>query len=143
MLQQLNTLADHELRPDFVRQLGVLRSRISKKVKPKHFSGRENTLISGPMLVEMANAYCDALNQGSIPTIESAWDYVWQEEVTKGVKQALESDEVWDYIEWLCKSSKPLTDAQIEHEREQVLATAMRMFESGGCSMLNENDNHK
>ena len=95
------------------------------------------------MLVEMANAYCDSLNDGSIPTIESAWDYVRQEEVVKGVKMAIDSEEVRSHIDKILAQESPLTDEQLETEKHHLTQLALHVFESSGCAMLNEDDIHK
>jgi hypothetical protein len=50
-----------------------LRTKVFKKAKAKTLKGQ---LVTGPMIVELANSYVDALNGGSVPTIESAWDCV-------------------------------------------------------------------
>ena len=58
----------------------VLRARILKKVKPKCLDGK---LISGPMLAELAESYTNAMNEGSVPTISTAWQYVQKTEMEK------------------------------------------------------------
>ena len=92
------------------------------------------------MLVEMANAYCDALNAGSIPTIESAWDYVRQEEVTKGVKMAIESEEVRSQLLSISNQQVPLTSQHLDQLKDAVKSTALDIFESSGCAMLEDSD---
>lgn len=39
--------------------------------------------VNGPMLFALAKSYATALNEGKIPTIESAWNYVQQEELQR------------------------------------------------------------
>jgi hypothetical protein len=51
--------------------------------------------ISGPQLVELAEIYTEALNKGSIPVIESAWEYVQSGEMESAFKQSLEMHEKW------------------------------------------------
>ena len=92
------------------------------------------------MLVEMANAYCDALNAGSIPTIESAWDYVRQEEVTKGVKMAIESEEVRSQLSNIANQNVPLTSQHLDQLKEDVESCTLDIFESSGCAMLEASD---
>jgi hypothetical protein len=41
-----------------------------KKVKPKMVHGKH---ISGTMLIELAETYIGAMNDGKIPTIDTAW----------------------------------------------------------------------
>jgi hypothetical protein len=62
-----------ELRPEFLEGINHLRTKVFKKAKAKTLKGQ---LVTGPMIVELANSYVDALNGGSVPTIESAWDCV-------------------------------------------------------------------
>jgi hypothetical protein len=33
-------------------------------------------MVTGPMIIELANSYVEALNGGQVPTIENAWDSV-------------------------------------------------------------------
>ena len=43
------------------------------KVKPKVMNGHK---LNGPMILELANTYVNALNNGSVPNIENAWTNV-------------------------------------------------------------------
>lgn len=79
-LQKLNRLENEELRPEFVTQMTALRSKIFKRVKPKTLHG---TFITGESLLQLASAYCDAINQGGVPCIESAWTSVCKQECQK------------------------------------------------------------
>lgn len=53
--------------------ISTLKGWISKRLKPKTLNDQP---VNGPMLIELAEAYCEAINTGRVPTIESAWDYV-------------------------------------------------------------------
>lgn len=59
-----------QLREEFNQQVDALRSRMLKKVKPKTLRGR---IISGSMLIELAESYIGAMNDGKVPTIDTAW----------------------------------------------------------------------
>jgi len=72
-LQRLQEIQESELRPEFVEGLQNLRQKVFKKARPKTLRGQ---IVSGSMLLELANSYVEALNTGSVPTIESAWDSV-------------------------------------------------------------------
>jgi hypothetical protein len=50
-----------------------LRQRIYKRVKPKVLNNR---YITGEMVLELCQAYTEAINKGSVPCIESAWTYL-------------------------------------------------------------------
>ena len=54
-----------------------LRNRIYKKTKPKSLHGK---VLNGEMLLELCIAYTEAINSGSVPNIQNAWNYVCQNE---------------------------------------------------------------
>lgn len=58
-------------RPSFSLQ-GVkeLTALIFHKAQPKRMN---NSIITGAMLAALTQAYVDALNQGAVPTIATAW----------------------------------------------------------------------
>ena len=66
----------------FLENLSSLKSRIFKKLKPKTVNGH---VLNGPMLLDLAQSYVDTINNGKVPTIETAWDYVCMAEAEKGV----------------------------------------------------------
>jgi hypothetical protein len=68
---------DANLRPEFVNQMKALRNKIFKRVKPKMLS---NTIITGESLLDLAIAYVNAINNGGVPCIESAWTSVCKSE---------------------------------------------------------------
>ena len=47
-----------------------LTSLIFHKAQPKRMN---NSIITGPMLAALTQAYVDALNHGAVPTIATAW----------------------------------------------------------------------
>lgn len=44
--------------------------------------------LNGPMLVELANSYIKALNDGEVPVIENAWTNVCHFEQERAFKEA-------------------------------------------------------
>ena len=72
-LQNLQSIEDEALRPEFVKAVSVLRTKIFHQVKPKQINGR---FITGEMLLELCHSYADAINGGSVPSIQNAWTYV-------------------------------------------------------------------
>ena len=83
-LQRLNELTKDQLRPEFNTEIEYLRTKVFNKAKPKNLKGKD---LSGPMLLELAQAYVDAINGGSIPVIESAWDYMQVSELQNAFKE--------------------------------------------------------
>lgn len=59
-------MQDRDFRPEFVQQTIQLRQKILKKVKPKQLNGKQ---ITGEMLLELAVAYTNAINEGTLPNI--------------------------------------------------------------------------
>lgn len=64
---------DSKLRPEFVKQISLLRQKVFNKVKPKTLNGKQ---LTGEMILELAIAYTSAINSGSVPNIQNAWSYV-------------------------------------------------------------------
>jgi hypothetical protein len=81
-LQKLQDMGDNLLRPEFFDQMGKLRDKIFKRVKPKVLNGK---FITGEMLLELCYAYTDSINKGSVPCIESAWTYLCQNECQRAI----------------------------------------------------------
>ena len=82
MLQNLAKAPDNMVRDEFVKQVDLLRSKTLKKVTAKQLKGKA---INGPMLVELAKAYIEALNKGKVPTIDLAWDNVQAAELHRAL----------------------------------------------------------
>lgn len=72
-LQDLAKLRDSNLRKDFIEQMNRLKQKVMTKIKIKVMNGHQ---LNGPMIVELANSYIQALNTGQVPNIESAWQNV-------------------------------------------------------------------
>jgi hypothetical protein len=63
-----------------------LRKKVFKKVKPKQLKGQ---FITGKMLIDLAEAYTESLNQGGIPVIETAWEYMQSSELENAFRDSL------------------------------------------------------
>ena len=68
-LQNLQNVDESFLRPEFLKQSGLLRKNIYRKVKAKSLNGRP---LTGKMLAGIALSYVNAINKGAVPTIEGA-----------------------------------------------------------------------
>jgi hypothetical protein len=108
-LQSLSKCTD--LRPEFVQQIDSLRARILKKVKAKTLDGK---LITGSMLVELAESYTQAMNKGSVPTIDSAWRYVQKSQINQALEQSL--------VQFTNALKTPLSKEQLKQHQKQALA---------------------
>lgn len=86
MLQNLAVVPDDMVREEFSRNIDLLRSKTLKRVRPKTIKGRP---INGPMLVQLAQSYIQALNEGEVPTIDLAWDNVQAAELQRAYDEAM------------------------------------------------------
>ena len=86
-LQRLMDLELEDLRSEFVEQVMILRKKIVNKVRPKMLNGKA---LSGEMLSELLVSYVTAINEGAVPSIESAWNYICKNECTKAFEDALD-----------------------------------------------------
>jgi hypothetical protein len=48
-----------------------------------------NTYITGESLLELCEAYLKAINQGSVPCIDSAWTYVCKNECQRAIQSVV------------------------------------------------------
>ena len=56
-------------------------------MKPKMLN---NKLLNGEMFVSLIKSYLAAINNGAVPNIENAWNYLCKDECVKAVCQAYE-----------------------------------------------------
>ena len=68
-LNALEDVKDSEIRPEFIEQTNILRSKVLNSVKPKTLNSR---LLNGEMLVALIESYVIAVNKGAVPNIENA-----------------------------------------------------------------------
>ena len=47
---------------------------------PKILNGK---LLNGAMVADLCETYCEAINNGAVPNIESAWTYICKNECHK------------------------------------------------------------
>lgn len=72
-LQNLDKMDYDELRPEFVHQAMSFRKRILSSVKVKSL---QNQKLNGDLYCSMVSAYVNAINEGAVPNIENAWNYM-------------------------------------------------------------------
>jgi len=82
-LQRLNELPKSEIREEFENEVSFLRTKIFNRAKPKSLNGQN---LNGPMLLEVAAAYTKAINEGQIPVIQNAFDYMQVSELQNSFK---------------------------------------------------------
>lgn len=79
-----------DLRPEFVNQVINFRKRVTGRMKPKTLNGQK---LSGELYLSMLSSYVGAINDGAVPNIENAWNYMCQEQCTKVMTESLETFE--------------------------------------------------
>jgi hypothetical protein len=72
-LQNLDKMDYDELRPEFVQQAMNFRKRIITSIKAKTL---QNQKLNGTLYCSMINSYVNAINEGAVPNIENAWNYM-------------------------------------------------------------------
>ena len=83
-LQNLDKMMLSELRPEFANQALSLRKRITEGIKPKCLEGQK---LNGEMYLSMMNSYIQAINEGAVPNIQNAWNYMCQEQCERACKE--------------------------------------------------------
>ncbi|XP_028643975.1 guanylate-binding protein 1-like isoform X2 [Grammomys surdaster] len=86
-LNQLESLQDQDLDPDFVEQVAEFCSYVFRSSKVKTISG--GLRVNGPRLKSLVTTYVDAIRSGSIPCMESAVLALAQTENSAAVQKAI------------------------------------------------------
>lgn len=103
-LQNLENVPQSQLRPEFLEQVMYLRRRTIFKMKPKTLNQKN---LSGEMFTNLVVSYTNAINSGSIPNIESSWQYICRDENQKA--QAVSEELFKSMLKENVKSKLPMT----------------------------------
>eukprot|EP00898_Chlorokybus_atmophyticus_P005840 jgi/Chlat1/6257/Chrsp44S05773 len=100
-LQQLETVAQQcgwqtltvfsqadKLRPQFREGMAALTKYVMSRAEPKRVHG---SILTGPAIAGLARAFAQALNQGAVPTIATAWQSVAESECRRACDAGLEA----------------------------------------------------
>lgn len=85
LLRDLINQPYDSLRPEFLEQMTVLKSKVFSSLKPKKMM---SNLLNGTMLVSLAQNYIDAFNSGSSPVIATVWDRVMETQCDEALESA-------------------------------------------------------
>lgn len=85
LLRDLINQPYNSLRPEFLEQMAVLKSKVFSSLKPKKMM---SNLLNGTMLVSLAQNYIDAFNSGSSPVIATVWDRVMETQCDEALESA-------------------------------------------------------
>jgi len=84
-LQQLEKIPSSQLRPEFLSGLQDLTRAIFQRAQPKRVG---SMTLTGPLLAGLTKAYVDAINNGAVPCISTAWQGVAESECRRGAEEA-------------------------------------------------------
>lgn len=135
-LQRLASLKDSDLRPEFLQLVGDLRTKVFSQVKRKMFKGKA---CSPVMFIEMCQFFCDAINRGDLPEIESNWDLVCKAEANR-VSKHCESEFTILLAKYERMHSHEVNLEQFERDVEQKMTDLLKYFEKNA---MGEKDKFK
>jgi Guanylate-binding protein, N-terminal domain/Guanylate-binding protein, C-terminal domain len=79
-LQNLDKLPLEELRAEFVAQVHGLRRAVLGNIRPKSINGH---IMNGAEWIQLVEVYVQAINDGAVPSIQSAWTYICKQSANK------------------------------------------------------------
>lgn len=124
-LQNLNTMDMKKLRPEFYQQVMGLRNRLLSKMRPKTMNGKN---ISGEMLTSLMSSYLTAINEGSVPNIENAWNYLCQEQCEAAIGESMQVYEK-NLNEQIIKNM-PMSQENLKYSHNLVKESVMEFYQS-------------
>ena len=89
-LRELDGISFDQLRPEFVEQVMTFRKRLLGRMKPKVINQKK---LNGEMYTSLLGNYVKAINEGAVPNIENAWNYMCREQCEKTAAEAYQSFE--------------------------------------------------
>ena len=129
---------ENELREEFVSQVNYLRKKVFKKVKAKQLKG---SVITGQMLVELAETYIEALNKGGIPVIETAWEYIQSNDIEAAFKESINLHE--KLLTTSLLPNLPFNDKKLKSGLKEVKEESLNKFRSTTVGNINNSKNLK
>jgi hypothetical protein len=123
-LQNLAEMSLEELRADFVEQVLQLRRKVINKVKPKIINGKK---LSGAMMCNLAESYVQAINNGAVPNIESAWNYICKSECGKAIDESLAKFE--NILKENVSYRIPIEEEELKETYQEAKREAMQLFQ--------------
>ena len=122
-LQNLANMELDELRADFVEQIMTLRRKVINRIKPKMLNGKK---LTGPMLASLTESYVSSINNGAVPNIETAWQYICKSECHKAVEESLQKfeDTFCDFI----STRIPIDEDDLKQQYQESKKEALEIF---------------
>ena len=105
----------------------TLRKRLFCRQKPKTLHGRE---INGCTLYEMAECYVEAINNGAVPNIETAWTYVCANESRRALTEAVSQFED-ALLKRAKREQRPTPETELKVRYRSAKQAALRTLREG------------
>ena len=90
-LKRLDRLDDGQIRPEFLAQLKKLKEKILSKITPKQLKGVN---LTPKMYFSAISKYVEAINNGAVPTISTAWEHMVDSECRDALEVSVNLYEV-------------------------------------------------
>ncbi|KAG2424409.1 hypothetical protein HXX76_014618 [Chlamydomonas incerta] len=120
-LARMDSLPPSELRPEFKKGLDSLVELLLSRARPKSLRG---SLLTGPALAGLAEAYVKVINGGGVPALASTWGSVVAAECRRAQEAALET-----YRAGLDKARSPEVGVEaLEAAHSSALEAALELF---------------
>ena len=122
-LQRLDGKEISDLRPEFAQQVHILRKKVLQSVAVKSLNTRAMT---GEMLAGLLHTYTKAINEGVVPSIESAWTYISAGACEKAFHEAL--DVYNEAISKEIEKNFPLFEQELKEIHRDAKTDALDLF---------------
>lgn len=122
-LRNIQKLPYDSLRPQFRTQVEAFVKKVYMSLKPKKIDGN---FVTGPMFVNLVSEYCKAINNSTVPTIQSAWTSVVTHQLRLCLKDAVQiyraqmNDKAMQHL--------PMDEDQLRDTHKAAKAEAMKVF---------------
>mmetsp|Transcript_49551 Transcript_49551/g.117872 ORF Transcript_49551/g.117872 Transcript_49551/m.117872 type:complete len:1566 (+) Transcript_49551:63-4760(+) len=123
LLQKLSETPSEKLRPEFREQMTQLKANIMGAAHPKMMHG---TGLDGSALVNLAYAYTQSINTGSVPSIQNAWSYICESKCQVALGLALKGYEVASKN--LIDKVLPVSETELEDQHLEMDKAAWAIF---------------
>lgn len=136
-LQNLDTLPNKQLRPEFLEQAAQLRAKILAEAvrRPNTINDCE---LSGTMLGLLCRSYVGAINEGRVPVIQDAWSYVCDAQRAKTEETVVTKFQAG--VSALFSAPGITTPPQFAHALHTLQTKTLDQYESA-CRSLFPHDN--
>jgi hypothetical protein len=125
-LQNIDSISENKLRPQFLKQMSALTEKILSGVQPKRIM---NQCLTGERFVLLLQNYVNAFNNGIAPEILGTWESIAILENQKIVKSELTN---YEKGLALAMKNRPLDDATLSNTNNALKLAAMNSIQKNG-----------